>query len=322
MLRTLFILLLLPGILTAQQTITTPNWDAWQFLIGTWIGVGSGDPGNGTGGFTFYLDLQNTILIRKNYAKYPATKDRPAFTHNDTMTVYQDGKTTRANYFDNEGHIINYTVKFSPDSNAVIFLSDSSPASPRFRLTYTKAGINSVNITFDIAQPGKPEEFSKYIEAKAIRIGPIQSDEEIWEDDPAYVLVDKFDPKRDAAKDISDAIIEATKSNRRIILDVGGNWCVWCRRLDSLFTANKDLDEFMHKNYVVVRINFSKENENEQVLSRYPEIKGYPHLFVLDKDGKLIHSQDTGDLESGKGHSKEKVFTFLKKWAAKGSKLP
>ncbi|MBA4311509.1 MAG: hypothetical protein C0417_02655 [Chlorobiaceae bacterium] len=132
---------------------------------------------------------------------------------------------------------------------------------------------------------------------------------------PEYIPVEKFDPARDASADIRSAIVEATKSNRRIILDIGGNWCIWCKRLDTLFIKNVDLMEFMFKNYVVVKVNFSKENENEKVLSQYPEIKGYPHIFVLEKDGKLLHSQDTGDLESGKGHSREKVFEFLKRWA-------
>lgn len=33
-----------------------------------------------------------------------------------------------------------------------------------------------------------------------------------------------FDPKRDAAKDIAKAVVAATKQNKRILLDVGGNW--------------------------------------------------------------------------------------------------
>ncbi len=126
---------------------------------------------------------------------------------------------------------------------------------------------------------------------------------------------EKFDPTRDAAKDINNAIVEATQSGKRILLDVGGEWCVWCRRLDSLFGANKELAEEMHRDYVVVKVNFSKENENEKVLSRYPKIEGYPHLFVLDSNGKLLHSQDTGALESGKHHDPAKVMAFLKRWA-------
>jgi hypothetical protein len=73
----------------------------------------------------------------------------------------------------------------------------------------------------------------------------------------------------------------------------------------------------LHKNFIVVKINFSKENKNEDFLSQYPQITGYPHLYVLDKDGEFLHSQNTGELEEDKGYSKEKMISFLKKWASK-----
>ncbi len=130
-----------------------------------------------------------------------------------------------------------------------------------------------------------------------------------------YSPVSKFDPQRDAAKDIADALREALRSNRRVLLDVGGEWCIWCRRLDTLFIRNADLAEFLHRNYVVVKVNYSKENKNESVLSRYPKIPGYPHMFVLEQDGTLLHSQDTGELESGKGHDPAKVRSFLETWS-------
>lgn len=91
---------------------------------------------------------------------------------------------------------------------------------------------------------------------------------------PAYIPVTRFDPRRDAAKDIQNATVEAERTGKRILLDVGGDWCVWCRRLDTLFVANKDLAETLQKEYVVVKVNWSKENKNEAVLSRYPEIPG------------------------------------------------
>ena len=49
----------------------------------------------------------------------------------------------------------------------------------------------------------------------------------------------KFDPNRDAQKDIDNAIVKAKKFNKRILLDVGGEWCIWCRRLDSLFAVTR-----------------------------------------------------------------------------------
>jgi thioredoxin-related protein len=131
----------------------------------------------------------------------------------------------------------------------------------------------------------------------------------------ARVKEHKFDPKRDAAKDIEAALVEAKKSGRNVLLDVGGEWCIWCRRLDSLFASHADLRDYLESKYVEVKVNYSKENENKEVLSRYPPVAGYPHLFVLDAQGKLLHSQNTGDLESGKGHDPAKVKAFLKQWA-------
>lgn len=154
--------------LSSQPSAPQPNWDAWKFLIGEWVGEGGGDPGQGVGGFTFGLDLENRILVRKNFADYPAPKDRPAFKHNDLMIVYQEtGKPTRADYFDNEGHIIHYAVEFSKDSNSVIFVSEPSPSAARFRMTNTKAGPEKITITFEIAPSGKPDAFSTYITASA-----------------------------------------------------------------------------------------------------------------------------------------------------------
>lgn len=154
--------------LRAQQQ-TPVNWNAFKFLMGEWVGEGTGAPGEATGGFTFSYDLQNTVLVRKNHANYPATKDRPAFTHDDLMIVYQEAGKTRAVYFDNEQHVINYSVTFSSDSSSVAFVSDPTPSSARFRLTNTKAGTDKIRITFEMATPGKPEAFARYIEATARR---------------------------------------------------------------------------------------------------------------------------------------------------------
>ena len=47
-----------------------------------------------------------------------------------------------------------------------------------------------------------------------------------------------------------------------------------------------------------------------------PRINGYPHLFVLDQDGKLLQSQDTSPLESGSSYDLARMTEFLSKWAA------
>lgn len=165
--------LILTPLLGAQQPSKSNRWDAWQFLMGDWTGEGTGAPGEGSGGFSFALDLQGKILVRRNYAEYPAAKDRPAFSHQDLMVVYAESgeEPNQAIYFDNEGHVIHYTAQFSDGGKTLTFLSDSAPASPRFRLTYTKVDNNVVSIKFEIAPPGKPDAFASYIQARAHRKG-------------------------------------------------------------------------------------------------------------------------------------------------------
>ncbi|MGA2593186.1 MAG: hypothetical protein ABSH32_24995, partial [Bryobacteraceae bacterium] len=89
------------------------DWGALQYLLGDWTGEGSGGPGQGAGSFSFQPDLQGKILVRKNHAEYPATKERAAFVHDDLMIVYREppDKGLHAIYFDNEQHVIRYEVE-------------------------------------------------------------------------------------------------------------------------------------------------------------------------------------------------------------------
>jgi len=154
----------------AQQPKETARWDSFRFLLGEWVGEGTGAPGEGTGGFSFSFDLQEKILVRKNRADYPATKNKPAYSHADLMVLYREADDSlKAIYFDNEGHVIHYAVSFSKDQNTLTFLSDPSPSAPRFRFIYGKASPDKLKLEFDIAPPGKPEAFSRYIEGSAHR---------------------------------------------------------------------------------------------------------------------------------------------------------
>lgn len=128
----------------------------------------------------------------------------------------------------------------------------------------------------------------------------------------AQNLPAKFDPARDAAADVATATAAAKAQRKRVLVDVGGEWCPWCHILDRFVAANADVKKLVDDNYVWVKVNWSPQNKNEALLSRWPKVKGYPHLFVLDGDGALVHSQDTGALEAGKDYDKDKVLAFLR----------
>ena len=127
----------------------------------------------------------------------------------------------------------------------------------------------------------------------------------------------KFDPTRDAAKDVAAATAQAKAEGKRVIVDVGGEWCSWCHILDRFIGDNADVKSLIDAKYVWVKVNWSPQNKNEALLSKWPKIQGYPHLIVLDADGKLLQSQNTGELEAAKSYDKAKMLAFLQRYAGK-----
>ena len=127
-----------------------------------------------------------------------------------------------------------------------------------------------------------------------------------------------YDPKRDPAKDLEAAVAQAQKENKRILLVVGGEWCGWCHTLENYIKNNADVQQAWSASYITIKVNWSPENRNEAFLSRYPQVEAYPYIFVLEKDGRLLHAQRTGPLESGSTYSKEKMLEFLHRWQPTG----
>ena len=124
-----------------------------------------------------------------------------------------------------------------------------------------------------------------------------------------------FDPSRDAARDLDAALAIARATRRRVLVEVGGEWCSWCHILERFFAAQPELKRIRDAKFVWLKVNFSKENPNAALLARWPKVAGYPHLFVLDADGRLLHSQDSAQLEAGKDYDPGAVRTFLVSWS-------
>lgn len=149
----------------AQQNAT---WAKWEWLMGEWKGEGSGQPGQGSGTFSFKVDLDKKILVRKAHSEYPSKDGQQPTIHDDLLIVYPDfsGNPSKAIYFDNEGHTINYAISYSEKS--IVLISDPIPNVPTFRLTYILLENNMVNTTFEMSQDGK--KFMMYVEGKSKKV--------------------------------------------------------------------------------------------------------------------------------------------------------
>ena len=131
-----------------------------------------------------------------------------------------------------------------------------------------------------------------------------------------------YNDKENAEAKIAEIVKQAKAENKNVMIQAGGNWCIWCLRFNNYVQTTPELKQVVDKNYIYYHLNYSPENKNEKVFAKYdnPGAKyGYPVFIVLDQNGKMIHTQDSAVLEEGKGYSLEKVKAFFEKWAPKAS---
>ena len=129
-----------------------------------------------------------------------------------------------------------------------------------------------------------------------------------------------YHPEENAEEKIAELLKKAQDENKNIIIQAGGNWCIWCLRFNDFVLKTPELQNIIDENYLYYHLNWSPENKNEKIFAKYGnpgEKFGYPVFIILDKNGKQIHTQDSAVLEEGKGYSLQKTKDFFNNWLPK-----
>ncbi len=128
-----------------------------------------------------------------------------------------------------------------------------------------------------------------------------------------------YNPDENAKEAIGKLVKQAKETNKHVLIQVGGNWCIWCMRFDDMVKNDLQLDSLRNANFVVYHLNYSKENKNEDLMEKYkfPQRFGFPVFLVLNEKGDLIHTQDSWYLEAEKTYNKDKTKAFFTNWGKK-----
>ena len=130
--------------------------------------------------------------------------------------------------------------------------------------------------------------------------------------DPLYPEVAR------AKGDIEAALKSAVKSNKRVLVDFGGNWCPDCKVLD-INLHRPENAQLLHERYVVVHVNVGDKGitDNFDVAERFgiPLKKGVPALAVLQADGRVVFAHRNGEFESMRKMDPKAVHDFLEQWS-------
>src|ERR1700679_224189 len=74
--------------------------------------------------------------------------------------------------------------------------------------------------------------------------------------DPEYPKMgpDIFDVHADGDSQVAAALSQAKAEHKRVILDFGANWCIWCRRLHATFDHDASVSDALNRGFIVVMV--------------------------------------------------------------------
>lgn len=140
-------------------------------------------------------------------------------------------------------------------------------------------------------------------------------------------LAKVYNESIDPMTQIDEALAKATKEKKNVIVQLGGNWCIWCLRFADFITKDTLINATIEKNYEYIHVNIprrgtpqAKDAEPLQKRLENAGRFGYPVLVVLGPDGKILHIQDSSFLEEGKSYDAKKVLRFLNGWTPEAVK--
>ena len=124
-----------------------------------------------------------------------------------------------------------------------------------------------------------------------------------------------YTPGLDAHEEIKQALANAAKQHKNVLIVFGANWCYDCHVLDLAF-HRADLASVLNRNYELVHVDVGEGDKNQDIMQQYhvPMKKGIPALAVLDPSGKLLYSQQGGEFEKARSLAPEDLLAFLNKW--------
>ncbi len=129
----------------------------------------------------------------------------------------------------------------------------------------------------------------------------------------------RYDENTDPFKDAVAAIKLAQQTKRNILIEIGGEWCAWCHKMDAFLAENPDVYQKLHQNFVLLKVSVSDTNENSEFMKSLPPVLGYPHMYVSTGEGKMLLSKDTAELLEASEYSRQAWLTFLDDWQLKNN---
>lgn len=137
--------------------------------------------------------------------------------------------------------------------------------------------------------------------------------------DLPVVVSAPYDESADADAAVAAAFAKAKASHKRVLLDLGGNWCPDCIILAN-FLQLPEIKRFVAAHYVVAAVDVGRFNRNLQVPARFgytARLKGVPTVLIAEADGTLVNGSDVFAFTDARHMTPQALAEYLARWAGR-----
>jgi thiol:disulfide interchange protein len=131
------------------------------------------------------------------------------------------------------------------------------------------------------------------------------------------VTMQPYNEAANADAQVAAAFARVQKSHKRVLIDLGGNWCVDCLVLSN-FLRLPEMRRFMEAHYEEVLVDVGRFNRNLQIPARFgitKRLEGVPALLIATPDGKLVNGSNVFATADAHNMTPQALADYLAKYA-------
>ena len=126
-----------------------------------------------------------------------------------------------------------------------------------------------------------------------------------------------YDPNADASAAVDAAFARAKTSGKRVLIDLGGNWCGDCIVLANLMQL-PELKRFLAAHFEIVSVDVGRFDKNLQIPTRFgitQRLEGVPSIIVAEPDATFVNPGRIAALADARHMTPQAIADWLAQWA-------
>lgn len=120
----------------------------------------------------------------------------------------------------------------------------------------------------------------------------------------------------DATMEIEQAFQRAMVSGRRVIVDLGANWCPDCRALAGMFQI-REFQRLLAERYEHVYVDVNRFERNMHVVRALgiTDLNGIPTVLIFSPERRLLNRATSEEWHDAATRNAQQAFNYFWRWS-------